>query len=464
MTFEEFKTKAAQEIAGEFTDVLKLLAPEDSEKQETIEENLKQYNLEHKILDRDDKTVGTGENQRLIETWKLVVPFQKKIVNLATAFLFGSKVNLVLDSEENESTKKAFRALKRVWKKCKLDYHNRELARTVFSETRAAELFYIEKLAEEKKIRALLLSKKKGDDIYPHFNEYGNLVAFTRKYKVKSGDGKTVERVDIYTDEYVYQAIKGENDWEVTKEPNLIKKIPVIYYEQEAAEWSDVQSLIERVEDLISKTADTNDYFASPAVVSKGKLKTAPEKGEVGKFFQLLPEKVDGKPFYGDLEYLTWDSAPENIKQEYDILKDLINYMTASPDLSFNNVKGVSDLSGIAMKFMFFDSILKAQNKEEIFGEGLERRINLLKQIMSVANVNDAGALKELEISVEFQEALPENIQEMVEMLSVAVGGKPVISQEGAVKRNPMVENAEKEIENLKEESKQAQNFSESYE
>lgn len=463
MTFEEFKTKSTQDLASDFSEVMKLLAPENSEEQQKIEDYLKQYNLKHKILERDDKIVGTGDNQKVIETWKLVIPFQKKIVNLATAFLFGSKVKLVMDNEETESNKKAFQALKEAWKKCKLDYHNRELARKVFSETKAAELFYIDKTGEKDKIRVMLLCKDNGNDIYPHFNEYGNMVAFTRKYQIQSGDEKTVERVDIYTDEYVFQALKGENDWEVNKQPNLIKKIPVIYYEQESSEWSEVQSLIDRLEDLISKNADTNDYFASPAVVSKGKLKTAPEKGEIGKFFQVLPDKVDGKPVYGDLEYLTWDSAPENIKMEYDMLKDLINYMTSTPDLSFNNVKGVSDLSGIAMKFMFFDSILKAQNKEEVFGEGLERRINLLKQIISVAGIKGAEALQELEVSIEFQEALPENVQEMVEMLSVAVGGKSVISQEGAIRRNPIVQNADKEIENLEKENKQAQNFSEAY-
>ena len=153
----------------------------------------------------------------------------------------------------------------------------------------------------------------------------------------------------------------------------------------------------------------------------------------------------------------------EAIKLEYDMLKDLIYSLTSTPDLSFNNVKGTSSLSGIALKFMFLDSILKANNKQEIFGEGLDRRNNLLKAMLAKADLQANAKMEELEIDVEFAEVLPENITEMIDTLVSAVGGGAIMSRDTAVKVNPLVENAEAENERLESEDKKNAAIPESY-
>jgi SPP1 family phage portal protein len=249
----------------------------------------------------------------------------------------------------------------------------------------------------------------------------------------------------------------------INRYENPFGKIPVIYYEQEKAEWADVQSLIDRIETMISKNADTNDYFGSPAIVAKGELESAPEKDEVGKFFEIKPTISEGRATFGDLTYLTWDMAPEAIKMEFEMLKDLIYSQTATPDLSFNNVKGTSNLSGIALKFMFFDSILKAKSKQEVFGEGLDRRNNLIKAILAVADVAGNKGIEELDLTIEFSEALPENLAEIIEVLVQATGGEPVMSRETAVKVNPMVDDPEAEIAMLDKQDAKNNAMPESY-
>ncbi|MCK4446490.1 MAG: phage portal protein, partial [Candidatus Marinimicrobia bacterium] len=332
----------------------------------------------------------------------------------------------------------------------------KKLARRLFVETKVAELWYV--IIDDqnvKHIKVALLCDENGDSIFTHFNENGDMDAFTRRYKLEDIDGKKYDHVDIYTAEnFIYGTKKGEA-WKSEKKENLYGKIPVIYYEQAETEWASVQTEIDRIEMLISKSADTNDYFGSPTLKLKGKLVNAPEKGEVGKILQFTGEtNAEGKIDYGDAEYLTWTHAPEAVKLEYETLKDIIYSLTSTPDLSFNNVQGLTKTSGEALKFLFMDSILKAKDKEEIFGEALTRRVNLLKAILSVTDVKSKQALEEMDILIKFGDVLPKSITETVQALSIARGGDSIMSRDSAVRGNPLVEDSEEDIKRLEEEKK----------
>ena len=276
---------------------------------------------------------------------------QKKIVSMAVSFLFGEPASISF----NEGDEEAYKLLVDVWKDNKLDYFNRRLARKVFVETKAAELWYVTKEeGKDAKIRVMLLSKEMGDDIYPHFNDFGDMDAFTRQYTLLDAKGKAIEHVDIYTADKIIRGVKVQR-WTSKDEVNLFEKIPVIYYSQKKPEWDDVQTLIDRMEMMISKFADTNDYFGSPVLILKGEIDNAPEKDEQGKMLTVKGEaniQTGVVEYQGGAEYLTWEQGPESTKIEYDMLKDLIYSMTSTPDLSFNNVKGIGVVAGIAIKLM----------------------------------------------------------------------------------------------------------------
>ena len=420
-----------------------------------VEKYRKEYEGEHDILLRPVKTIGKGTSLKRIEQAKLVIRYQRKIVNMAVSFLFGDPAKLILDNKEDKY-QEIFTLINDVWNKNKLDYFNKKLARRLFVETKVAELWYV--IIDDqnvKHIKVALLCDENGDSIFPHFNENGDMDAFTRRYKLEDIDGKKYDHVDIYTAEnFIYGTKKGEA-WKSEKKENLYGKIPVIYYEQAETEWASVQTEIDRIEMLISKSADTNDYFGSPTLKLKGKLVNAPEKGEVGKILQFTGEtNAEGKIDYGDAEYLTWTHAPEAVKLEYETLKDIIYSLTSTPDLSFNNVQGLTKTSGEALKFLFMDSILKAKDKEEIFGEALTRRVNLLKAILSVTDVKSKQALEEMDILIKFGDVLPKSITETVQALSIARGGDSIMSRDSAVRGNPLVEDSEEDIKRLEEEKK----------
>ena len=432
-------------------------------KERDIETFEKQYQGEHEIKDRPDKIAGKGKTLKRIPQAKEVIRYQMKIVNMSVSFLFGDPVKLILGNKEDKY-QKTFSLIDDVWRKNKLDYFNKKLARRLFIETKVAELWYTIIDNENKKyIKVALLCKENGDEIYAHFNENGDMDAFTRRYKLEELDGKSYEHIDIYTAEKFISGIK-KTAWEVKEKENLFKKIPVIYYGQDEPEWTSVQSEIDRSEMLISKFADTNDYFGAPIIKIKGKIDNPPEKGEVGRTLRFTGETDgSGKIEYGDAEYLTWEHAPEAIKLEYETLKDIIYSITSTPDLSFNNVKGFTKTSGEALKFLFMDAILKAKDKEELFGEALTRRVNLLKAILSVTNMKETTNIQELDISIKFGNILPQDITETVKALSTARGGDVIMSQDEAVRQNPLVSDAEEDIKRLEGEKGETSNLGESY-
>src|SRR5690606_22147237 len=129
--------------------------------------------------------------------------------------------------------------------------------------------------------------------------------------------------------------------------PNEFGKIPVVYLSQEFPEWHWVEDMIDRFEMSNSKFADTNDYFAHPMFKAKGNIESMPKKDETGKMITLpIHETGKGNIVEADVEFLTWEHAPEAIKLESETLKGLIYSLSDTPDLSFDNVKGLGNVSG----------------------------------------------------------------------------------------------------------------------
>ena len=108
------------------------------------------------------------------------------------------------------------------------------------------------------------------------------------------------------------------------------------------------------------------------------------------------------------------------------------------------------------MKLLFSDPHMKAETKWELFGMGIQRRLNLLKTI-AASILNLEKAVDDIHIAPEFEPYMPVNTKEAIESLVTATGGQPVMSQERGVELNPMIENSEREIERLRDESARRQ-------
>lgn len=433
----------------------------------TAEDIAKQYDpLQHDVFDeskRPKKTVKKASGKdangnitytdRQEEVARIAVPLQKLIVERTIGFVLGNPVKVRSDADGDKQTS-LFDMVKKLWKDNKLDYLNRELARTLFSECEVAELWYLTKDEEYwenassiLRPKCKLLKPSDGNKLIPLYDEYGDMVAFSREY-VTERDGKKLTILETYTAEKKVVFEKGETIT-VKSEANPSKKIPVVYYQQSYPEWHDVQVLINRFETLLSNFADTNDYFGSPMIAAYGKVLGFAEKGEQGKIAQV---EKDGK-----LEYLSWDQAPDSVKLEIETLLELIFTCTQTPNISFSQMKGLGNLSGVALKLMFMDPHMKVENKIELFGEMFQRRLNLIKAICSKAVDTSLEAdAKLLNIEPVFKPYMPRNEKEEMETLTTATGGKAVLSRKTAIANNLFVSDPEAELEELLKEEELA--------
>ena len=422
-------------------------------KSKDTSEYLKQYDpQQHKVKDpqiRKDKPIKTESGTSLVEVARLPVPFQKLIVDRAASFLIGEGVGLIADPNTDQE-KILLQMLKKTWHDNKLDYKTREIARLWMSETECAEYWWFEDDSElwqgmglptgagKAKMNTQVWAKSKGDLLCPVFDEFDKLKAFGRGYKVAKK-----EHFDLFTETELIYYRKDDNWTEINRKENLLEKIPVIYYDRDMPEWYDAQDLIERFETLISNFADRNDYFGSPLIVVKGRVTGFAEKGEQGK---MITAEQDA-----EIDYLTWDQAPESIRLEKDTLQELIFAVTQTPDISFQQMKGLgANISGIALELMFLDAMLKALKHQEIFGEMMQRRINLLKKGMTLISTS-LEKVSGFTIEPEFTFYMPRNLQEQINMLVTATGGRAIMSRKTAVENNPFVVNSETEFEDIKD-------------
>jgi SPP1 family phage portal protein len=234
---------------------------------------------------------------------------------------------------------------------------------------------------------------------------------------------------------------------------NPIGKIPVVYASQPQTEWEDVQPLIDRLEKLLSNFADTNDYHASPKIFVEGTVKGFCRKGEAGGII----EGEDG----AKASYLSWSSAPESVKLEIDTLLRMIYTITQTPDISFDTVKGIGAVSGVALKLLFMDAHLKVQDKTEIFDEYLQRRANIVKAYIGVADVTKKEAADALMVKPKITPYIIEDDASKIAVLTAANGGKAVASQATTVKRLGWTDDPDAELEAIQAEEDRANSFTE---
>lgn len=413
--------------------------------------------------DDSDFNTGTissdGVKYRLEPVARVALAIQKLIVSRAVSFTFGNPV--ILNCEpKNNSEQKVLDAVQSVLLKTKIRTINRLIAKSLYSTTEVAELWYPYETTYDQlygfssgyKLKCSVFSPLFGDKLYPYFDEQDNLIAFSRQYSRRVNETTEETFFETYTDNAYYKW-QMDNDWKLIEQrPNAIGKIPIVYGQQTKTEWEDVQPLIERLEKLLSNFADTNDYHASPKIFTTGTILGWAKKGESG----AVIEGEDG----ATAQYLSWNNAPQSVQLEIDTLLRMIYTITQTPDISFDTVKGIGGVSGIALKLLFMDAHLKVKEKQEVWDDYLQRRISIILAFLQQLNVRDnqfVEACNNIMIEPEITPFMLEDDQAKVALLSSAVGGGAIASRKVAVTKLGWVKNVNQELSNIAEDEASAQ-------
>ena len=416
-------------------------------------EAMKEYDpKQHEIMSRPDKILKNpkGERKGTLKRWKLPINYPQYINEIALVFIYGRPIKW---TNQSEGTDKAFSAFQDLIKRTRFDSKVRQCKRLAGAETQSAMLFRVFRNNENKPdCQIRVLAKSKGDEIYARWDMYENLVSFAWGYYVKDSSTETSYHFDIFTPDVIYRCKRVLTGWEVVEEQNPIGKIPVILFQQDK-EWKGVEPLIEREEYIGSRTADTNDYFADPMfIVDTDIIKNMPDKNDENKTLISKGKDDVSKAAH----YLTWDSAPESKQKEIEWLQKHILTKTFTPNIDFESMKGLSNVSGKALKQMMLLADIKAQRHKEVHDELLDRTGNLVIAIIgNVLNIALRGECNNLVVGHEFQEPFGEDIKETIENIAKAKDAE-MLSTEGAIELNPLVKDKEQELKRIEKENAEA--------
>jgi hypothetical protein len=203
--------------------------------------------------------------------------------------------------------------------------------------------------------------------------------------------------------------------------------------------------MIERSEIMESTDADTNDRFSNPAMVATSEiLNSLPKSEEEAKLFILK----NG----GDVRYLTWNEASESKKNEFERLDKHILSKSFTPNIDFDNMKSLGNLSAKAIRKVMLLAVIKAERHKEKHDDYMKRHANLMIAILgNVLDYRHKAEYDALLLRHEFQEPFGEDVSELLADLSKQYNDG-ALSRETYVELSYLVKDAKQEIERLKQE------------
>lgn len=420
--------------SGDITAAISLMQDNDDE----VDNALREYNPElHKVMKRPNKF---RKKQSPYISEKLPRSRQDYINEVELFFLLGNPI---------------------VWKKVDGDdaayelfadflnnqyFHDNlcEAKRLAGAETECAKLYRITRGADGAKpnVQTVILARSKGYKLRPLFDQYGNLQAFAYGYTLKENN-RNVQHWDIETPDFLFYCKKALLGWEVETYPNPTGKINVIYYRQRKA-WHGVQQRIEREEMLDSKTADNNNYFSDPmAAATADVIQNLKSPETIGGLIQLTGSS-------SKFEYINPPQSSESREAERKSLADSILFDTYTPDLSYENLKGLGSISGVAIKNAMTIGYIKRKRNISQYKQLVRRDLSLMIEILAFVHPEMAEKIRALRIDFDFAEPFDSDNGEQQRLIA-DLYAQGVVSLEEAVHQIAICDDPDAEIRRLKE-------------
>lgn len=418
----------------------------------------------HQIWHRPDKQ-RKGKPPFVVA--KTPIPFQQLINEIALTFLFGTPMKFVQDSS---GTDNAFSLLMRFFKDTRFNTTIREAKRLAGAETECAKLYHVYIDEEGKKqVVVKVLAHSKGDRLRPLFDQYDRLVSFGHGYSLKT-EGRVVEHFDIYFPDVIYRCKRGSIGWDIKEMPNLINKIPVIYYSQNT-EWFGTQAAIERVEELGCRVSDTNDYVSDPTLLITTKegapnqnaslVNSAPIERSIIDSLPAPDGKEQSNPGKllllqgADARYLSVDTAVDLKKNEREDLEKNIMLMSMTPSFAPSDLLKGGALTGRALKRIMALGYMKRSKNMEIYDIAISREINLVKAIIgNVLDISMKAEMDKLEVSFDYGEPFQDDVSEKIQDI-VTLKENGLMSVQTALSQIDYVKDADSELDRIQKEKRE---------
>ncbi len=436
-------------------------------RKKAVADGEKQYDYKKhdvtKPSERPDKKtfVPTGEKNPMTgeailrEQWEPPVrapfPIQKYIIQQKASFAAGNGIKLRPSDEQS----RIFKDVYRNWYAIKADFYLRDIAKWQMADTQVGLIFFGEPGAEsldEFNFRFLLTGPSvDGATLEPVFDRYRRLTALGREY-IDPDTGKTIYELYIAPnpDQPGSKPILRtytESGSSYTDEELPYPKLNVIYWEQERPECDGTDVLIRELEFGFSDFLTQQGYSADPILFGKGRTINLPAKGSAGKFIEGSED--------ADLKFVTPENATESRELQFKLLQKYVFSLNRSVLLDLDTMQSLSEVSGAALDRYLIDAYMDATDRQQgEWGMGVQRMVNWM--LAAWKDLRDVPTDKTT-IDVSFTKYRVEDVRETVEMLLLANGQQPLISQEASISEAGLADDPSVEFERIKAEAQERQ-------
>lgn len=391
---------------------------------------------------------------------RITLSFQKLAAVRMSELCTGIPVKRIY-KPENDRQKLVAEAMEKIFDRNRINSVNTKRCKQLFA---GCEIFTLWYAVEQRnslygfnsllKLRCRTFSPMLGDELYPFFDEYGDMVAMSIGYTRKVGR-KNVQYFDTYTDGEDSRHIKWSNEggeWAIIEDENTtLLKIPGVYAWRPMPIWEDTSRNVFEMEWSLSRNGNYLRENSKPkfVVCANEVIQYGDEKSPDKEF-----KAVSQFPTGAKAEYVTWQQATESLKFHIETLRSLYFTQLQLPDWSYEKMSQQA-LSGESRKQMFIDAELKVGDESGDLLEFFDREVNVvkafLKLMMGAAYHADIDALP-----VE-NKVTPYRItdrKEKIEELTAANGNLPIMSQRESIEEFGHSDNVDKTLEEIHEQDK----------
>lgn len=430
---------------------LKLGKIEKVRKWEEVKKEL--FPKDHDVNNKSKRRDKVGAKGKIEEVSRIGLDLQALVVKRMTEFMFAIPVKRIYKTDGDSTLQEIASVMEKIYTRNHINSENINRARHYFGSCEIATLWYTEDkdnnlygIKSNKKIRCKTYSPITGHYLYPYFNEYGDMIAFSVQYSVKKMNSRE-DYFDTYTnDRHVVFKLNGKDAGVVVNEENVFGKIPYIYACRQNPIWENTTPLVNEIEMTLSRNSDVIAYNSAPILVANGLLSGNEEKGETRRLYQV--EKG------GSVNYVSWSQSAESVKYHIDTLLKLFWLQLQLPDISLENLRGMI-ASGEAMKTLLADAHLKCGDESGEFYEFFEREANVIKEIVKQLNPAWSKEVDELEIEHVITPFVQNDEKNEIQKWSIACGGKSLMSRVEAIKNLGLSDDAEQTYNDILEEEQQ---------
>lgn len=358
---------------------------------------------------------------------------------------------------ENAKQKEVQDAMEKIFLRNRIDSVNIERSNMLFAGCEVMTMWYA--VEEENnvygfksplKIRCRNFSPMLGDELYPLFDETGDMIAMSVGYTRKNGN-KNVQYFDTYTKDMHYRWVNSGSEWvEEVSETHTVGKIPAIYMYRPTPIWEDTSKIVYEIEWAMSRNGNYLRKNSKPLFVV-----FADEEIEVDN---EKDEKSEGKavlqyPKGSSANYVTWQQAVENLKFYISELRQSFFTQLQLPDWSYEKMSQQA-LSGESRKQLFIDSQLKVKDESGRLLEFYDREVNVVKQFLKRAMGESYHKdIDALPVECVITPFIISDEKETIANLTAANGNKPIISQRESIEMYGVSSNVDKTLEEISKES-----------